>query len=512
MIRPAHRQLEGRRCAPLGRIRSTRAVLPVLLCASLLSSLSQAQAPALPEGLDEQPPAGPASPTGLGGSPALPEGLGGPEVPEGLQPETPVEEQPPTPPAEPAPNDWLVLSGFWEVRGGVRTQRDPHERQASLGETRLQLETEKTFESLTFRFTGDFLYDAAISQHSVDLDRGEGWFDLREASVAATPVEFMDVKLGRQILTWGTGDLIFINDLFPKDYVSFFAGRDVEYLKAPSDAIKLGFFSDLANLDVVYTPAFDPDRFLIGRRISFYNPQLGRSSGRDAVLDPDIPNQWFRDDEWAARVFRTVGAYELAAYGYWGRWKSPAGFDPASGRATFPRLNVYGASVRGPAAGGIANLEGGYYQSRDDENGDDPFVNNSQLRLLAGYERDLPELFGHRVRDLTVGVQYYLEHIMDYQAMQDAAPPGAKLADQCRHTVTFRITKLLMNQNLKLSLFTFYTPSDSDAYLRPNVSYKIDDHWTAEFGGNVWIGAHDHTFWGQFERNSNVYASLRYGF
>ena len=48
----------------------------------------------------------------------------------------------------------------------------------------------------------------------------------------------LDVKLGRQVLTWGTGDLLFLNDLFPKDWVSFFAGRDDEYLKAPSNTLR----------------------------------------------------------------------------------------------------------------------------------------------------------------------------------------------------------------------------------------------------------------------------------
>ena len=31
-------------------------------------------------------------------------------------------------------------------------------------------------------------------------------------------------------------------------------------------------------------------------------------------------------------------------------------------------------------------------------------------------------------------------------------------------------------------------------------------------GGNIFVGADDHTFFGQFERNNNLYASVRYGF
>ena len=61
-------------------------------------------------------------------------------------------------------------------------------------------------------------------------------------------------------------------------------------------------------------------------------------------------------------------------------------------------------------------------------------------------------------------------------------------------------------------LLTFCSPRDSDAYLRPRVSYKVDDHWRAQVGGNVFPGAERHTFFGQFANNTNIYAALRYGF
>jgi len=154
------------------------------------------------------------------------------------------------------------------------------------------------------------------------------------------PFAFIDLKVGRQILTWGTGDLIFINDLFPKDWQSFFIGRDSEYLKAPSDTVKVSFFSDLANLDIVYTPQFDPDRFIRGERISYWNSNLGRLAGRDAIIHTDKPNRWFRDDEIAVRLYRNINNYEFALYGYRGYWKSPAGQNAAGTQALFPDLNV----------------------------------------------------------------------------------------------------------------------------------------------------------------------------
>ncbi len=513
-----------------------RRVVTGLVCVigmALAVPVASAQEPALPEGLapaaenDSPPatqPAEPDLPAGLNGNgdddgPALPPGLGDQAGDQGDGEEIPlppIDDGQTPPPADEAddepiltwPEEWGQLTGFIEGRGGVRTQNDPYQKHASIGEARLQLEWEKLWHKLLFRVRADFLYDEVLDRHEIDLERGTGWLDLREASVAFSPLEFLDVKAGRQVLTWGTGDLLFLNDLFPKDWQSYFTGRDVEYLKAPSDAIKVSAFTDLFNVDFVYTPRFDPDRYITGRRLSYYNGTLGRRAGRDAVVRADIPDDWFEDDEFAARLHRTVDGWELAGYGYWGYWKSPAGQDPLTGRATFPRLNVYGASARGTVAEGIANIEAAYYDSRDDRNGDDPLVSNDQFRFLVGYERDLPQI----ASDLKVGLQYYLEMRLDYDDYRRTLPPAAHMGDRCRHVLTFRITKLLMNQNLSLGLFAYYSPSDGDAYLRPRVSYKIDDHWLVEAGANVFFGTNETTFFGQFERNSNIFAALRYSF
>jgi hypothetical protein len=57
-----------------------------------------------------------------------------------------------------------------------------------------------------------------------------------------------------------------------------------------------------------------------------------------------------------------------------------------------------------------------------------------------------------------------------------------------------------------------YLPSAQDYYLQPKVNYRIDDHWAAKLGGNLFGGKKDYTFFGQFQDNSNIYVSVRYGF
>jgi len=400
------------------------------------------------------------------------------------------------------PNDWLFAKlppiethGFYELRAGYRTRKDKYEKDMSIMEARLQLDIDSYLDWGDIKVKGDFLADRVDEQ---------GDFDLREANVFLRPFDFMDLKLGRQILTWGTGDLVFINDLFPKDWQSFFIGRDDEYLKAPSDAVKISLFGDWANLDIVYTPQFDPDRYIDGTRLSYWNSNLGRIAGEDSVIHTNRPDRWFRDDEIAARLYKTIDNYELAFYGYRGFWKSPAGNNAANTQSTFPDLNVYGASVRGPLGKGIVNLEVGYYDSADDRSGKNNLVKNSEMRYLLGYTREL-------AKDFTLGLQYYIEQMLDYSQYKRFLSSGPA-RDRDRHVVTVRLTRLLMNQNLRCSLFTYYSPSDKDVHMRPNIHYKVSDNLAWEIGANIFFGDYPNTFFSQFQNDTNIYMGLRYSF
>ncbi|UCF15759.1 MAG: hypothetical protein JSW59_20380 [Phycisphaerales bacterium] len=390
----------------------------------------------------------------------------------------------------------VEIHGFYEMRAGYRLRKDKYEKDMSIMENRFQLDLFSLLDWGDIRFRGD-VYG--------DLVTEKGFFDMREANVFLRPLDYMDLKAGRQILTWGTGDLIFVNDLFPKDWQSFFIGRDTEYLKAPSDAAKVSLFGDWANLDIVYTPRFDHDRFISGQRISYWNSNLGRLAGQDAIVHTDKPNEWFRDSEIAGRLYKNIENYELAFYGYHGFWKSPGGQTATMTQATFPDLNVYGTSLRGSVAKGIGNVEFAYYESADDQNGRNALVNNSEARYLIGYTQEIG-------KDLTMGLQYYLEQMLDYGRYRNSLAPGVAARDEYRHLTTLRLTKLLMNQNLRCSLFTYYSPSDADVYLRPNVNYKVSDNLTVEAGANVFFGDHRHTFFGQFQNDTNIYTGMRYSF
>lgn len=390
----------------------------------------------------------------------------------------------------------IETRGYMEILGGLRLDNGAEEKDGSSGELRMQLELSGELARAILTFKGDLVGDAVMEELSMQT---------RELNAMFSPSDITDIKLGRQVLTWGTGDLIFINDIFPKDWQSFFIGRDDEYLKKPSNALKTSFFFDTVNLDLVLTPLFEGSEFISGQRLSYYNPLAGRIVGRDMVMAVDEPETYFSQGEIAGRLSKNVSGVELALYGYSGFWQEPEGFDPIRGEAVYPRLNVWGGSVRRTIFGGIGNLEVGYYDSVHDQGGRNPLVRPSEYRFLAGFEREL-------AREFTGGFQYYLEVIDGYDNYTKSLAPGAHARDEFRHLLTMRLTRLLMDQNLILSLFVYYSPSDNDGYARPKATYKLTDQWLVEGGLNLFWGEYDYTFWGQFRKNSNVYARLRYSF
>ncbi len=371
-------------------------------------------------------------------------------------------------------------------------------------EARFRLNLDATHEIASARFRGDVYADG------VD---GRVWFDIRDASIFVRGGNWFSMRFGRQVLTWGTGDFLFLNDLFPKDFNSFFIGRADEYLKAPSNSVQTTLMMKKVGLDLVWTPIFEPDRFINGERLSFFNPLTGEIQGDRSPLSPIqplFPDKRLRNGSIHGRLYGSAGPVELAAYGYVGYWPQPIALtgipDPADPpRLTYARLAVYGASVRAPLGGGLINVEGAFYDSFDDRAGTSPTTPNSQFRGLAGYERELFPKF-------QMGLQYYLEYTLKYDELTSNSLWPAYEQDEFRHLVTLRLTQFLVMDNLELSLFVFFSPNELDTYIRPRITYKIIEPLAIVVGANLMFGRYDYTFFGQLKENTNVYARLRYSF
>lgn len=388
----------------------------------------------------------------------------------------------------------LELYGFVEAALGVRTasvDAPPPEWDATEGLPPVWTERpDLLLQEARIQLKADIYGDVGEAHLKLDVVGGATSDSDTETEVREGYVKFstfadkLEVRAGRQPTTWGTGDLLFVNDLFPKDWQSFFLGRADEYLKRPSDALRFTAYGLPMDVDVVYTPEFAPDRIPTGERLAFWTP---------ALVPTDAPGGRVEDGEVAVRASRYVAGFNAALYAYRGFWKSPQGLrvDEDGPTAFFhPKLRVYGASLRGGRFGGIVWVEGGWYDSAEDRDAVDPFVPDSEVRALAGYERQWWS-------DFTGGAQVYLE--------------SPEEGDE-RVLVTVRARQQFLSQTLTAGIFVYHSTTDEDGHVRASVDYAYSDALTLTAGANVFYGDDRTTTFGMNDGNDNVFTRVRFGF
>lgn len=377
---------------------------------------------------------------------------------------------------------------------GIETS-NPDNGDLKWAEERGQLRLEGSQEPLRLFLKTDISYD--------HLDEN-GKAELREAYLDLAR-EKWDLRAGRQVITWGLGDLIFINDVFPKDYEAFFSGRPLEYLKIGVDAVKAGFYPDIASFELVLMPFFEPDNLPDSNRFRMFDPMPGVTNRVQKEPASNIGNT-----EAALRVYRDIAGFDASIYAYKGFYRTPSMYPdsltaPTRIELVYPELSVYGVSLQRGALGGVAGFEAGYYDSLDDRSGADPLIPNSQTRFLLSYQRQV-------IEDFSVTVQYYGEYTHDYAEYERTHIAGFPKEPRFRDLASLRMTYLLMHQNMRLQWFSFWSPVDRDYLLNPEIKYNFSDHLWAALGANVFGGEKDTTRFGSLDGNDNIYAQARYEF
>lgn len=390
----------------------------------------------------------------------------------------------------------ISLHGFLQGNYSASVaEQNPGGGDFKWAEERFQLKLEAAKEPFSLFIKADAFFD------HID-DNGD--LELREGYAGYTTSRW-DIRAGRQIFTWGLGDLIFINDVFPKDYEAFFSGRPLEYLKKGVDGIKIGMYPDFASMELIVIPFFEPNRFPDSRRFHLFDPMPGVTN-RETIK----PSTSLDNTEVAVRMYRDVAGFDASLYFYRGFFRQQSIFPdsllaPTRITLSYPELSVYGASLQGRALDGVLSLEGGYYDSRQDRSGTDPLIPNSQTRFLIGYQKQLWE-------ECTVHLQSYTEYMHDYSRYKETLPDGFPRERKIKQLASVRLTQLLLHQTMRLSFFSFYSPSEGDYLLNPEVKYNVTDNiWTA-VGAIVFGGGERWSQFGQLDKNDNVYLQVRYEF
>ncbi|MBI4649925.1 hypothetical protein HY745_01245 [Candidatus Desantisbacteria bacterium] len=269
-----------------------------------------------------------------------------------------------------------------------------------------------------------------------------------------------------------------------------------------SEAIKISLYPNFVSMELVIMPAFKSDNLPLSDKFIFFDPFADIKN-----KTTQNPDKKIKDIETGLRIFHQTVAGDISFYFYKGFYHVPGIKTYNSTNVTYfyPELNVYGASYQINSLGGVVSVEAGYYDSREDKKGSDPFIDNSKYKYLLGYGRQINE-------NLHLGAQYYSEIMSDYQKYKNNPVPGFPLEHETRQTVTLRLTQFLKYETWKLSLFGFYGITEKDYMLIPEISYKMTDDLMLTAGGNFIEGDKNYTTFGQFQKNDNVYMRVKYNF
>jgi len=393
---------------------------------------------------------------------------------------------------EPSNTDEYSLRGFIDTRWGTRYRHTEFfSEQNTLSEIRVQGQLKFNWNSFKFNIKGDLINDQVINETEMD------W---REIYIDVPENEYFSLRVGRQNITWGFGDLLVVNDLFPKDFQSLYISRDpeAEYMVKSSDGIRSSFFINKSSVDVIVVK-HEPNTIPTGKRNSFYNPFLGEITGEEGALNIQESEDWVLMTRFNTKIWGN----EFALFYADTRSNLPEGFDTISGTNFYPEFKTYGLNMRGEVGSGILAYDGAYFESSEDREGTNPLIPNSSYRHILAYDIELAP-------ELNMGLQWYYENRKD-QSAYEASFLGPEAEPEAYNLLTLRLNQMLLSQKMTLSFFVFHSPTDDDTYYRFNIFHKFDDQWMINIGSNYFTGKNSGRF-GQLQHNSNYFAALRWSF
>ncbi len=354
-----------------------------------------------------------------------------------------------------------------------------------VNEQRLQVLAEwQPLESVGISVRADALNDAAIG--ATRLLAREAYLDYRMSSQVS-------VRAGRQVITWGVGDYLFVNDIFPKNYDAFFTGKPFDHMKEAVDGIKLNAFAGDTELE-----------FVLARPRQDAAPAGERFIATAMPAGVPVTSADGRGGDVALRLARKFGRWDAAVYA--ARYRSRDAGMSATG-AGLLRESVLtrhaGASATGNIGSGVVLAEIAYSKSDVKAGGMNPFMPGERFKALLGYSREVGQ-------DLNVILQYHHEAELDYDAYRAALAPAVVAVDRIQQTAYLRVQKRMFHQTLGLGIQLFAS-FDGGKYANPFVSYSIADGLNLEAGANVFDGPATSRY-GMMRHDKNVYASLRYSF
>ncbi len=330
------------------------------------------------------------------------------------------------------------------------------------------------------------------------LDAYETRTQLRELYLQASPVKQLDIKIGRQIVVWGTSDYVRVVDILNPLDLRDPGTTDIEDLRLPVTMSKIDYYLGHFNLSGI-----------VAHEVRFNEtPPYGSAfyPYSQAPAHEEKPGSDLENNQLVLALKGTFSGWDFGLF--WADLYHPdTHLETVSDDVTpirvqkHERVNMFGTSSTLAKGNWLIKAESAYWDKLEYTNA--PDVKFSRLDVMAGFEYS-------GFTDTQVTLELVNQHLFNYKKELKNDPDSV---DENQLQSVICVTKDFMNEALTLTfLATGYGEKwQGGSYQRISAEYNIADSITVK-GGIVFYQSGDLPMFKDIGGNDKIFFELKYSF
>ena len=378
------------------------------------------------------------------------------------------------------------FNGFVDTYHAVQTQH-PHDFTTS--RTRLRAELRVDYEN-AYLFTSLNGVHNSILEDRTGVQLQEAYFNYQN--------DFLEIRAGSQIVVWGVADGLRVTDLIsPVDYTEFMSS-DYDDMRMAVDGFRIKYPGERANAEIVYVPVSRYFQMPLGED-NPWRPNLPEKAGLDF---PEGPEARFKNGDFGTRVSFFLSNLDFSISALHTHNQSPVSvvepvsMDSVVIHGIHESMTMIGGDMSMPIGEFVLRAEVaeyfgealGYASNLD-------YARKNTFNALGGID-------WYAGDNWTFMVQYLHKYIADYSHNLAAEKNSSEM--------TFRISKELLNNTLKLSLYGVFDIDNLGYYGRASGDYAVTDQVMISLGYDHFGGKRGQL--AGYDKNREVWAKAKYYF
>ena len=371
----------------------------------------------------------------------------------------------------------------------------------------VRLKGQNEFNASRTRFRGEIfsqIEDASLfvsfNAISNNILKNETGIELREAFVEYVASKW-DMRVGRQIITWGKADGMQITDIICSGDYTEFITRDFDDIRIPVESIKFRWLPGFADFEMIWLPFFKASVLPSGN-----NPwkiSQAYNTDNEIVFKQTIePENKLKNSEIAGKISLYLSGIDLAFSGFYTWDDLPIIHEQTVNDTTHlqpehHRLKYLGMEMNKPIGDFVVRSEIAFYQNKFFRNlsADDRKDKKNLLKAMLGLD-------WYPGNDWNFSFQFADDLILKYDDDLET--------DENNPVATLNVSKKILRQTLGFSNMLYYGFNEKDIYDQIAIDYAVTDELHLFCGVDIFAG--DEGYFGSYEDNSQMWFKMKYSF